>query len=67
MTNKEIKKWETTIIKDPDSDDLMIEFPSDFLESIGWKVGDTFKWEINKEGYGAILTKVNKDESTHSK
>lgn len=66
MTKKEIRKWEATVIKDPDSDDLMIEFPPDLLEYFGWKVGDSINWELNKEGDGAILTKANNDESTSS-
>ncbi len=71
MSNSEIKKrWETTVFKDPDSDsdDLMIEFPPDLLEDLGWKIGDSIDFAINKEGSGAILTKVNIDnESTSSK
>lgn len=67
MSKRKRKKWETTVFKDPNSDDLMIEFPADLLEKAGWKVGDMIHWEIIKEGHSAILTKVsNKDDQSSS-
>ena len=36
--------------KDPDSDDLILEFPDSLMESTGWKVGDTLEWIDNKDG-----------------
>lgn len=62
MTNSENKKWKTTVFKAPDSDDLMLELSADLLESVGWKIGDVINWELNKEGDGALLTKVSNSD-----
>jgi len=46
-----------TVQKDPETGDFFLEFPSDLLEKVGWKVGDTLKW--TDQGNGSWeLTKV---------
>ncbi len=67
MIMAEVKiKWETVIVKDPDSEDLMIEFSPEFLQYAGLKVGDQVHWELRESH--AILTKLkDADESTDCK
>ena len=57
MTDSEIKKWETTIIKDPDpdSDDYFIEFPDDLMLAANLKIGDVMQYEA--KGNCVILKK----------
>jgi uncharacterized membrane protein (UPF0127 family) len=50
------QRWILTVIKDPDSEDLMVELPDDLIKAMNWKIGDELNWE-SKEGY-FLLTKV---------
>lgn len=50
MTNK----WTVTVQEDPDSDDLILPFPPDLLENMGWKEGDTLKWTEHEDGSWSI-------------
>lgn len=48
--NNEKKTWTLETKIDPDNpDDLILEFPLDFLEQAGWKEGDTLIWTINDD------------------
>ena len=41
------------IEEDPETGDLMLVFPEDFLEQLdelGWKIGDTVEWTDNQDG-----------------
>jgi len=42
-------------------DELALDLPDDLLETMGWKVGDTLRWEQAGEAW--ILSRVNNDES----
>jgi len=42
--------WTLEIKEDPETGDAMLEFPEDFLETTGWKEGDTIKWRDNGDG-----------------
>ena len=54
------KKWTVTVEEDPETGDLILPFPEDFLKEAGWKEGDSLKW--NDEGNGAwSLKKVDND------
>jgi hypothetical protein len=50
MTNVPLQ-YNFTFEKDPDTDDLMLILPEDFLTTEGWRAGDTLK-----------LTAKNRDE-----
>ncbi len=46
MTNS----WITELQQDPDDPEgLILEFPDEILDKLGWKVGDTLVWEINED------------------
>jgi hypothetical protein len=44
-------KWTITLEEDPETGELILPFPPDFLEQVGWKEGDTLVWK--DEGNGA--------------
>jgi hypothetical protein len=54
-------KWTITLEEDPETGELILPFPPDFLEQVGWKEGDTLVWK--DEGNGAwSMTKKESDE-----
>ena len=52
--------WTITVEEDPETGELVLPFPEDFLAEAGWKEGDTLDWKDNGDGTWC-LTKV-KDE-----
>jgi hypothetical protein len=54
-----INTWTITVEEDPDTGDLILPFPEDFLTQTGWIEGDTLEW-IDKEDGSWILQKVKK-------
>lgn len=40
-------------------DELALDLPDDLIETMGWKVGDTLRWE--QAGSAWILSKVEED------
>jgi hypothetical protein len=56
---KKSKSWILHVVKDPDSDGLMLEFPEEVLKAANLKVGDTLEWSI--EGEQVILKKIDKE------
>ena len=60
--NENAKSWILQVVKDPNSDDLMLEFPVNLLKAANLKVGDTLEWSI--EGAQVILQRIEKQMST---
>lgn len=58
-----MKRWVTTVQEDPETGDAIIEFPEDLLAEVGWKEGDTLRWDVKEDGI-CILTKVETPEAT---
>lgn len=53
----ENKSWSTRVESDPeDPEALVISFPDEILDELGWKVGDTLIWDIQADG-SVILSK----------
>lgn len=44
--------------KNPDSDDLLLVFPPEWLEQQGWRAGDTIQWAVNGSGQ-ATMTNID--------
>jgi hypothetical protein len=44
------KTWTITVEEDPETGDLILPFPEDFLKEQGWVEGDTLDWIDNKDG-----------------
>lgn len=45
-----MSSYTLVVQKDPESDDLILEFPDSLMETTGWKIGDTLEWVDNKDG-----------------
>lgn len=48
----------TAIVKyDSDSDEYVLQFPDDVIESVRWQMGDTLEWTENGDGSFTITKK----------
>lgn len=52
-------KWTITLEEDPETGDLILPFPEEFLIEVGWVEGDTLKWIDNGDG-SWTLQKIEK-------
>jgi len=50
------KTWTVTPEEDPETGDMIITFPADLLDSVGWKEGDVLNWDVHEDGV-VYLTK----------
>jgi len=44
------KSWTITVEEDPETGELILPLPADFLEMQGWCEGDTLEWIDNGDG-----------------
>lgn len=51
--------WTVTVEEDPETGDLLLPLPQDFLDMQGWKEGDELEWIDNKDGSWSI-SKIDK-------
>ncbi len=49
--------WTLTVEEDPVSGDAILQFPSDLLETAGWKEGDTLIWKDQGDGSWILIKK----------
>jgi hypothetical protein len=56
------KLWTIIPEEDPQTGDLVITFPPEALEEVGWKEGDILTWTMKTNG-SIILSKKENDES----
>ena len=49
------KTWTITLEEDPETGDLILPFPADFLEETGWQEGDILEWIDNKDGSWSLV------------
>ena len=47
-------RWTLDVQEDPDTGDLILQFPQELLDLQGWKDGDTLVWSENKDGSWTI-------------
>jgi hypothetical protein len=52
--------WTITVEEDPETGELVLPLPEEFLAMQGWIEGDTLNWEDNKDG-SWTLSKVKSD------
>lgn len=44
------KSWTAEILDDPeDPESLILQFPDELLEQVGWKPGDTLIWDVQED------------------
>jgi hypothetical protein len=51
--------WILTIQEDPDTGDGILEFPTDLLQSTGWKEGDKLEWKDLGNGSWSLSKQEN--------
>jgi uncharacterized membrane protein (UPF0127 family) len=56
----------TCPVGEDSSGDLILEFPDEMMDAMGWKVGDTLVWEPMLNGAWS-LKKVDKDGGSNDK
>lgn len=44
------QKWTLNVETDPETGELILSFPDELLESLGWQEGDVLDWSINEDG-----------------
>lgn len=60
MTNK----FFATLEQDPnDPDSLLLPFPQDLLDQMGWQPGDVLLWHDNNDGTFSLTKKENINEN----
>ena len=56
-----MKRYTVTLEEDPQSGDLILPFPPEMLEELGWKEGDVLHFKDNTDGSFLITKKDNND------
>ncbi len=54
------KTWTITVEEDPETGDLVLPFPEDFLKETGWQEGDTLTWRDLGDGSWSLEKKDDK-------
>lgn len=44
------ERYTLIVQEDPETKDLILEFPDSLMESTGWKIGDTLEWVPQDNG-----------------
>ena len=50
------QSWTVQLEEDPETGEVILPFPPDALESVGWAEGDTLTWTVKSNG-SIILSK----------
>lgn len=56
-----MKKYTIELVED--GDDVILPFPPEMLEELGWKEGDTLVWSDNKDGSWSLSKKDAANEN----
>ena len=60
-----MERYFAVIIENPENpEELMLQFPEEFLEKVGWKEGTVLNWEV-KDGT-IVLDVANTQQSVDS-
>lgn len=58
----DIKVWTTKVEEDEQTGELVILFPPDLMESVGWKEGDNLAWVMSDDGMSCYIRKLQSPE-----
>ncbi len=47
--------------EDPETKELVLVFPDEVIEQVGWQPGDTLQWIDNKDGTWTLTRKESND------
>lgn len=56
----EPKIWTTSVVEE--NGEMVILFPPDFMEHVGWKEGDNLAWVISDDGKSCYIRKLQSPE-----
>lgn len=56
------KIWTTSVVEDEQTGELVILFPPDLMDSVGWKEGDTLAWVMSDDGNSCYIRKLQSPE-----
>jgi len=54
---EEDEKDRFTLTVEQDGEELVLPFPVDLLNQMGWDIGDTLLWETTDDGYVSVRKK----------
>ena len=57
MENSTKTTWTLEVQEDPDSGELILEFPPELLSQAGWSEGDTLIWKDQGDGSWELTKK----------
>jgi len=61
MSEKDDPKiWTTSVVEE--NGEMVILFPPDFMNHVGWKEGDTLAWVISDDGKQCYIRKLESPE-----
>lgn len=60
--SKQNLSWTITVEEDPETGDLILPFPEDFLKETGWREGDTLTWRDLGDGSWSLEKKDDKTD-----
>jgi len=58
----EPKVWTTQVVEEEGTGELVILFPPDLMDSVGWKEGDTLAWVMSDDGLSCYIRKLQSPE-----
>lgn len=61
-SSKQNLSWTITVEEDPETGDLILPFPEDFLKETGWQEGDTLTWRDLGDGSWSLEKKDDKTD-----
>ena len=54
-TIKDFTGWQVVQLEDDEQGNLLLPFPQELLDTLGWKVNDTLEWKDNQDGTFTII------------
>lgn len=61
MSEYEPKVWTTKVVEE--NGELVILFPPDLMQHVGWKEGDNLAWVISDDGKQCSIIKLQSPEA----
>ena len=58
----EPKVWTTQVVEEEGTGELVILFPPDLMDSVGWKEGDHLAWVLSDDGLSCYIRKLQSPE-----
>ena len=55
------QKWTLNVETDPETGELILNFPDELLESLGWQEGDLLDWSVNEEDGTVTMIRVTEE------